>query len=36
MEEFLSKKLKHAVDLVPKRNLKAQLRDTILKEAIAV
>lgn len=36
MEEFLSKKLKHAVDLVPKRKLKAQLRDTILKEAIAV
>lgn len=36
IEEFLSKKLKHDVDLVPKRKLKPQLRDTILKEAIAV
>lgn len=36
IEEFLSKKLKHDVDLVPKRKLKAQLRDVILQEAIAV
>ena len=36
MEEFLSKKLKHDVDLVPKRKLKPQLRDMILKEAIAI
>ncbi|MFK5938587.1 MAG: nucleotidyltransferase family protein [Sulfurimonas sp.] len=36
IEEFLSKKLKHVVDLVPKRKLKPQLRDTILKEAIAI
>ena len=36
IEEFLSKKLKHDVDLVPKRKLKPQLRDAILQEAIAV
>ena len=36
MEEFLSKELNHDVDLVPKRKLKPQLRDTILKEAIAI
>ena len=36
MEEFLSEKLKHDVDIVPKRKLKPQLRDTILKETIAV
>ncbi len=36
MEEFLSRKLEHNVDLVPKRKLKPQLRERILKEAIAV
>ena len=36
MEEYLSKKLQLDVDLVPKRKLKAQLRDAILKEAIAI
>ena len=36
IEEFLSEKLKHTVDLVPKRKLKPQLRESILKEAIAV
>ena len=36
IEEFLSEKLKHSVDLVPKRKLKPQLRDAILQEAIAV
>ncbi len=36
IEEFLSKKLQCSVDLVPKRKLKPQLRDDILKEAIAV
>ena len=36
IEEFLSEKLKQSVDLVPKRKLKPQLRESILKEAIAV
>ena len=36
MEEFLSKRLQLDVDLVPKRKLKRQLRDDILKEAIAI
>jgi len=36
IEEFLSNKLKHSVDLVPTRKLKPQLRDAILQEAIAV
>jgi len=36
IEEYLSKKLKKTVDLVPKRKLKAQLRNQILQEAIAV
>jgi len=36
IEEYLSKKLKQPVDLVPKRKLKAQLKNQILQEAIAV
>ena len=36
IEEFLSKKLQNDVDLVPKRKLKPQLRDAILKEAIVI
>ncbi|SFV60435.1 nucleotidyltransferase [hydrothermal vent metagenome] len=36
LEEFLSNRLHKSVDLVPKRKLKPQLRDTILKEAIAI
>ncbi len=36
MEDFLSKKIGIHVDLVPKRKLKPQIRDTILHEAIAV
>ena len=36
MEEFLSRRLQLDVDLVPKRKLKLQLRDEILKEAIAI
>ncbi len=36
MEEFLKKKLQINVDLIPKRKLKRQLRDEILKEAIAI
>ena len=36
IEEFLSTKLHHSVDLVPRRKLKPQLKDQILKEAIAL
>ena len=36
IEEFLSDKLHLEVDLVPKRKLKPQIREDILKEAIAV
>jgi uncharacterized protein len=36
LEEYLSKSLEKTVDLVPKRKLKAQLRDQILKDAIAI
>ena len=36
MEEFLKAKLQIPVDLVPKRKLKARLRDQILREAVAV
>ncbi len=36
MEEFLKNKLQIEVDLIPKRKLKRQLRDEILKEAIAI
>ena len=36
IEEFLSKQLQVSVDLVPKRKLKPQLREDILKDAIAV
>lgn len=36
MEEYLSKKLNSNVDLVPKRKLKAQIKDKILQEAIDV
>ncbi len=36
IEEYLSQKLKTKVDLVVKRKLKSQLKDTILKEAIAI
>ena len=36
IEEYLSKKLKRKVDLVIKRKLKPQIKDTILKEAIAI
>lgn len=36
LEEFLSKKLKKDVDLVPARKLKNSLREQILKEAIAL
>ena len=36
IEEYLSQKLKTKVDLVVKRKLKSQLKNTILKEAIAI
>ncbi len=36
MEEYLSRHLHGTVDLVPKRKLKAQIKDQILKEAIAI
>jgi predicted nucleotidyltransferase len=36
IEEYLSQHLKTKVDLVVKRKLKPQLKDTILKEAIAI
>ena len=36
MEEFLSQRLQIPIDLVPKRKLKTQLRDRILKEAITI
>ena len=36
MEEYLSHKLQVAVDLVPKRKLKEQLKEQILSEAIAI
>ena len=36
IEEYLSKELKRKVDLVVKRKLKPELKDTILKEAIAI
>lgn len=36
IEEFLKEKLKHAVDLVPKRKLKSQIKSQILKEAISI
>ena len=36
LEEYLSEQLHNKVDLVPKRKLKAQLKNQILKEAIAV
>ncbi len=34
LEEFLSERLKHKVDLVPKRKLKSRIKDRILREAI--
>ncbi|OHE10067.1 MAG: hypothetical protein A2513_08190 [Sulfurimonas sp. RIFOXYD12_FULL_33_39] len=36
LEEYLSTLLQSSVDLVPKRKLKAEIRDQILKEAIAI
>ena len=36
LEEYLSASLQNSVDLVPKRKLKAEIRDQILKEAIAI
>jgi predicted nucleotidyltransferase len=36
LEEYMSAQLSNNVDLVPKRKLKAELKDQILKEAIAV
>jgi len=36
IEEYLSKTLNQKVDLVIKRKLKPQLKETILKEAIAI
>jgi predicted nucleotidyltransferase len=36
IEEFLNKKLKSVVDLVPQRKLKSQLKSQILKEAISI
>lgn len=36
LEEYMSEQLSSSVDLVPKRKLKAELKDQILKEAIAV
>jgi len=36
IEEFLKEKLKSAVDLVPRRKLKSQLKSQILKEAISI
>lgn len=36
LEEYLSTSLQNSVDLVPKRKLKAEIRDQILKEAIAI
>ena len=36
LEEFLSDKLHHRVDLVPKRKLQPQLKEQILREAIAI
>jgi len=36
LEEFLSQKLHHKVDLVPKRKLKPQLKSQILSEAIVL
>lgn len=36
IEEFLSKNLHHKIDLVPKRKLKAQLKEQIMEEAIAI
>jgi len=35
IEEYLSKKLQHHVDLVPRRKLKEQIKQQVLKEAIA-
>ena len=36
LEEYLSASLQNSVDLVPKRKLKAEIRDQVLKEAIAI
>ncbi|MDX9744212.1 MAG: nucleotidyltransferase family protein [Arcobacteraceae bacterium] len=36
LEEYLSNSLQKTVDLVPKRKIKAQLREQILKDAIAI
>lgn len=36
LEDFLSTKLHHKVDLVPKRKLKSQIKDQILSEAIEI
>ena len=36
IEEYLSKKLNRKVDLVVKRKLKPELKDTILKETITI
>jgi len=36
IEDYLSSKLNHKIDLVPKRKLKAQLKRQILNEAIAI
>lgn len=36
LEEFLSEKLKHKVDLIPKRKIKEQLKEQILNEAITL
>ena len=36
IEEFLSQKLGHKIDLVPRRKLKSRLREQIMEEALAV
>ena len=36
MEEYLSRQLHKKVDLVPRRKLKTQIREQVLKEAIAI
>ena len=36
IEEYLSKQLHNHVDLVPKRKLKPQIKEQVLKEAIAI
>ena len=36
LEEYLSDKLNLAVDLVPKRKLKKELKEQILSEAVAI